>query len=217
MSFDVEIPATGHHFENGVCVDCGAIDPDAEHIIDSYTDIPAKDDWAYEGIDYVLTHQIMNGTDTGIFEPEGTMTRAMVVTVLWRMAGEPKAENVKAFADVPEGQWFTDAVAWARQEGIAQGSGNNCFNPMDDVTREAFAVFLYRFDQAEKKPAGDLSRFDDAEEISSWARDAISWAESQKILLGAQEGDNLLLSPKDHITRAQAAAMLMRFLEREEA
>ena len=141
------------------------------------------------------------------------MDRAMLVTVLWRLEGKPTAAKKASFRDVPDGTWYSEAVAWAQSEGIVNGIGEDLFDPTGEITREQMATILYRYALGKQLPEkrGDLTRFDDRDAVSAWAEEAISWAEASGILKGSAEGDRLLLQPTALLTRAQAAAMLMRY------
>ena len=139
------------------------------------------------------------------------MTRAMLVTVLWRYEGEPEAGK-NTFSDVPNGQWYTNAVAWAAENGIVGGVGNNRFDPDGEITREQMATILFRY--AEKKgidtsKRGSLNIFSDEKQLSAYAKDAVQWAVAEQIINGS---DGKLL-PQGSATRAQVATILMRFIE----
>ncbi len=209
--------ALGHSFDDGVCTLCGEALPSEEQPTPcasaDYTDVPDESDWAHEGIDFVIERGLMNGVDANIFAPEETMDRAMLVTVLWRLEGKPAAAEKASFRDVPDGTWYTEAVAWAQSEGIVNGIGEDLFDPTGEITREQMATILYRYALGKQLPEkrGDLPRFDDRDAVSAWAEEAISWAEASGILKGSAEGDRLLLQPTALLTRAQAAAMLMRY------
>lgn len=213
------IDATGHSFVDGKCVLCGEKQQQAEEALPTvcpseiFTDVPAEGHWAHEGIDFVVGQGLMKGVGNGLFAPDGTMDRAMLVTVLWRLAGMPEASSEADFTDVPSDTWYTAAVAWAREAEIVYGVGGNCFDPTCEVTREQTAVILYRYALSKQMTAqsGDLSRFADGSEVSTWAEEAVSWAEAAGILRGADENGRLLLQPKNAITRAEAAAMLTRY------
>jgi len=171
-----------------------------------------KDDWHYESVKYVYENNLMQGTDNG-FEPESKMSRAMLVTVLYRMAKPEEKANNHNFADVPEGQWYSDAVAWATENNIVKGVSENKFAPDEDITREQMALIIYRyakmlrFDVSHK---ADISHFSDADDVSDWALDAMKWANKAELVNGTS---NTTLSPKATATRAQVAAILMRFCE----
>ena len=171
-----------------------------------------KDDWHYESVKYVYENNLMQGTGNG-FEPESKMTRAMLVTVLYRMANPEGAENIHNFKDVPEGQWYSDAVAWAAENNIVSGVSENKFAPDEDITREQMALIIYRFAKMrgiDTTDASNLESFTDAKDVSDWSLDAIKWANSVTLVNGTSE---TTLSPKDTATRAQASTILMRFCE----
>ncbi|MGN1307246.1 MAG: leucine-rich repeat protein [Faecousia sp.] len=205
------VPAMGHSFKDGVCTVCGAKDPDAQPAAPAeFSDVSEKA-WYYEAVEYAVEKGLMNGVGGGNFDPEGTMTRAMLVTVLWRYEGEP-AEGENTFTDVPNGTWYTEAVAWAAANGIVGGVGNGKFDPEGSITREQMAAILFRY--AGKKcidtsKRGDLSGFPDSGKISAWAKDAMQWTVAEQIINGS---DGKLL-PQGNATRAQVATILMRFLE----
>ena len=163
--------------------------------------------WYHEAIDFAVANGLMDGVADTKFDPDGAMTRAMVVTVLYREAGEPEVTAPSTFTDVAEGQWYFDAVAWAQENGVVTGVAADKFAPNDDVTREQLATILWRY---AGKPAAkaDLSGFEDAESISGYALDAMNWAVEAGILAG----DNGNLKPTANATRAEFATMIMRFL-----
>ena len=204
-----EIPALGHEYENGVCVRCGEKAPNAQKPVE-FADVP-KNAWYVGAVEYAVQNGLMNGVGGDQFNPEGSMTRAMLVTVLWRFEGEPEAGK-NTFSDVPNGQWYTDAVAWAAANGVVNGVGNNRFDPEGKITREQMATILYRY--AEKKgidtgKRAELGAFPDAKQVSAYAKDPVQWAVAEKIINGS---DGKLL-PQGDATRAQVATILMRFIE----
>lgn len=171
-----------------------------------------KDDWHYESVKYVYENNLMEGTGNG-FEPESKMTRAMLVTVLYRMANPEEKANNHNFADVPEGQWYSDAVAWASENGIVNGITSTEFAPDTDISREQMALIIYRFAKMQGFDAdgtSNLENFTDAKGVSDWALDAMKWAIKTELVNGTSE---TTLSPKATATRAQVAAILMRFCE----
>ncbi len=171
-----------------------------------------KEDWHYKSVKYVYENNLMQGTGNG-FEPESKMTRAMLVTVLYRMVNPEGAENTHNFADVPEGQWYSDAVVWAAENNIVSGVSENKFAPDEDITREQMALIIYRFAKMQGfdvKDKADISSFADTNDVSNWALDAISWANKTELVNGTSENT---LSPKATATRAQVATILMRFCE----
>ena len=176
----------------------------------SYTDVSEKE-WYFDAVQYASQNGLMNGVGNGKFDPEGSMTRAMLVTVLWRYEGEP-AEGENTFTDVPNGTWYTDAVAWAAEKGIVGGVGNGNFDPNGSITREQMATILFRYAQnkgIETSKRGELSGFADSGNVSSWAKDALQWTVAEGIINGS---DGKLL-PQGNATRAQVSAILMRFIE----
>ncbi len=171
-----------------------------------------KDDWYYDSVKYVYENSLMQGTESG-FAPDGKMSRAMLVTVLYRIANPTQTSVEHGFNDVPEGQWYSDSVAWAKENGIVTGVTETEFMPDSYVSREQMAVVIYRFAKTEGyeiQESEELSSFSDYDEISDWALDALSWAKSEKLLTGTSD---TTLSPKSVSTRAQVATILMRFCE----
>ena len=171
-----------------------------------------KDDWHYNCVKYVYENNLMQGTDNG-FEPESKMSRAMLVTVLYRMAKSESVESTHNFKDVAKGQWYSDAVAWAAANGIVSGITSTEFAPDSDISREQMALIIYRFAKKQGynvSDASDLSNFADTSDVSDWAIDAIRWANKTELVNGTSE---TTLSPKATATRAQVAAILMRFCE----
>lgn len=173
----------------------------------------APDAWYHNGVHFTLAHGIMEGVGGGRFDPSGSCSRAMLVTVLWRADGQPAAEAGLSFLDVPNGKWYTDAVRWAASAGIVYGYDKESFGPEDPVTREQLAAILCRYAQykgypMELPPADALDGFADSGDVSPWAREALGWTTQNGIILGMTED---ALSPGSHATRAQIATMLMRF------
>ncbi len=172
----------------------------------------SPDAWYYDCVKYVFEKNLMQGTDKG-FEPETNMSRAMLVTILYRIAN-PEPSNAKsAFSDVAVGSWYEEAVNWAAECGIVSGVSKEEFAPDSDISREQLAAVLYRF--AEKygwdtSNCADISGFSDASDASEWAKDALGWANYMGIISGTSETE---LSPKKSATRAEVASILMRFCE----
>lgn len=169
--------------------------------------------WYHDAVDYVLVHGLMVGTDENIFSPETNLSRAMIVTILWRLEGKPETEEAIPFTDVPENDWYTEAVRWAASEGIVYGTSSTTYAPMDDLTREQMAAILYRY--AEYKGydvavVSDLNQFVDADTVSDYARTAMSWANTKGLITGMSP---TTLLPLENITRAQTASILMRFCQ----
>ncbi len=171
--------------------------------------------WYANSVNYVIKNSLMNGMSSITFEPETSMSRAMLVTVLWRYAGQPEA-GANTFSDVENGQWYTDAVAWAAENGIVGGVGNNQFAPNGNITREQLATILFRYCSSvgiDTSARADLSAFPDSAKISPYAKDAISWAVSVGLITGTKVGNSTYLDPQGNATRAQVATILMRFIE----
>ena len=175
------------------------------HDCTRYTDVDGH--WARAEICEATEQGWMNGMSTTTFEPEGTMTRAMLVTILYRASGE-KAEGKSSFVDVEKNIWYADAVAWAQQENIVNGVGGNRFAPDAPITREEFATILWRY-AGEKDGAALPETFVDRASVSDWAQAAMNWAVAAGVINGT---DGSRLDPQGTATRAQAAAMLCRYL-----
>ena len=175
------------------------------HDCSRYTDVDGH--WARTEICEATERGWMNGMSDTAFEPEGTMTRAMLVTILYRASGA-KAEGESTFVDVEKNIWYADAVAWAQQENIVNGVGDDRFAPDAPITREEFATILWRY-AGEQEGATLPEAFVDRESVSAWAQDAMRWAVAAGIIHGT---DGNRLDPQGTATRAQAAAMLCRYL-----
>jgi len=177
-----------------------------------FTDVPASH-WAHDDITYVYENDLMNGTDGSLFSPESTTTRAQVVTVLYRLAGQPAADWANPFWDVPASAWFPDAVTWAWENDITGGVSSTHFGAGNAVTREQLATFLYRYAQDQgydTSARADLSGYSDAGLVSSYATEALSWANATGLIIGTTA---TTLSPKGSATRAQVATILSRFCQ----
>ncbi len=160
---------------------------------------------------YAYEKGLMKGTETNIFEPDSEVTRAMFVTVLYRMENEPTA-GISGFSDVRTGSWYSKAVAWASNNGIVKGITNTEFAPDDNITREQMAAIIYRYLAFKEHDVSVQGRpsFTDTDEISEYALDAVMWLNDKKIILGE---DNGRFAPKNNATRAQAAAIFERISE----
>ena len=180
-----------------------------------YDDV-AGDSWYYSAVSFAYYNGLMNGVAAEKFDPNGTMTRAMLVTVLWRLDGG-EAAGTSPFTDVPENQWYTEGVIWAAENGIVNGVGGGRFDPNGSVTREQIATILYRYAEycgLDVSERAALSRFADAARVSDYAAAPMQWAVQLGIIGGRQESSGLWLAPQSSGTRAEVAAMLMRFLTR---
>ena len=178
-----------------------------------FSDVPA-DAWYAEAVQYVYENGLMTGTSDTTFSPDLTTSRSMIATILWRMAGSPVVNYAMDFADVPADQWYAEAVRWASSEGIVGGYGNGSFGTGDPITREQFAVMLYRFAQKQGYDVSvgentNILSYTDVSSVSEYAIPAMQWAVGSGVITGM--GDTL--APQGETTRAQAAMMLMRFSE----
>ncbi len=177
-----------------------------------YIDMPAYSNWAHEGIDFCTGKGLMNGVGNGMFAPDGTVTRAQLVTILYRMAGEPAVVTNGTFVDVPMGQWYSNAIEWAAANNIVKGVGNGKFNPNASITREQIATILYRY---EGSPAvtGTLTAFPDHANASTYAVNALVWATEKGLINGIISGNVTSLEPQNQATRAQIASIIMRYIK----
>ena len=180
-----------------------------------FTDI-ADNAWYADAVRYVYKHGLMAGTSATTFAPDVTTSRAMIATILWRMAGSPVVNYAMNFADVPQDQWYSEAIRWATSEGIVGGYGNGLFGTNDPITREQFAAMLYRFAQEQGYDVSigentNILSYTDVADLSEYAISAMQWAVGAGIINGT--GDGSTLTPQGQATRAQAAVMLTRFCE----
>ena len=179
--------------------------------------LPFKDvktaDWFYNDVKYVYEKGMMAGTAADVFAPNATITRAMIVTILYRLEGSPAVTGTSAFVDVPAGQWYTDAVNWAAANQIVKGTSATTFAPNDSITREQIAAILYRYAQYkgyDVTKKADLSGYSDNSHVSAYAKDALAWANAAKLINGVT---NTTLAPQGNATRAQVSAILHRFCD----
>lgn len=178
-----------------------------------YQDVQ-QSDWYYSAVSFAYYNGLMNGVADTLFDPNGTMTRAMLVTVLWRLDGG-SADGTSPYTDVPEGTWYTDGVIWATENGIVNGVGDGKFDPNGTVTREQIATILYRYAAYRGVDVSDrasLDLFTDAGAVSDYARAPMQWAVQTKLISGRLDHKQLYLAPQSGGTRAEVATILMRFL-----
>ena len=176
-----------------------------------FTDVTEGDDWFYDAVAYVYENGIMAGTDETTFEPYMELDRAMAAQLFYNLEGKPTVTGDSTFTDVTSGHWAVDAITWAAQNDIVAGIGGGLYDPDSNVTREQFAVMLYkyaRFKGCDLTATGDLTQFPDAGSISSWAETALSWANGKGLINGNEDGT---LAPGGTATRAQAASILAQF------
>lgn len=188
----------------------------------AFRDMPAPDNWAHAGLDYCIDRGYINGLSATTVDPSGTCTRAQLVCILYRIQGEPKVvegyelDKLRApFDDVPRGQWYTNAIWWAKFTGIVNGTSATTFDPNGQITREQLAAILYRY-TAKYAPdatgnAASLAAYPDAGSVSAYARDAMAWAVGNGLITGIPYGKTDYLEPGGSATRAQVATILMRY------
>lgn len=178
------------------------------------TELPFIDvsGWYMDDVRFVYYWKLMNGTADTLFSPDADLTRAQLVTILYRMEEREKVEFKGTFSDVPAGTWYSDAVEWAASEGIVNGVGDGTFKPDDVITREQIATILYRA-VGEPKAEGDLSAFPDSGSVHDFAADALVWATQNGLINGIKSGDVTTLAPLANATRAQIAAIITRFVK----
>lgn len=218
-----------HHFSGLYCRDCGAFILPAgsgsphqggDHSsggeaawVNPFHDV-GEGDWFYGAVRYSDENGLMRGVSATAFAPDLAFSRAMLVTVLYRLEGQPKVSAAAPFDDVAAGQWYSDAVSWAAAKGVVKGYGDGSFGPEDSVTREQFAAILYRYAGLkgyDTAPAASLSGFADASAVGDWARPALEWACGAGLIKGRTA---TALVPQGETSRAEAAAMLTRFCEK---
>ena len=220
---DELLAALREDFPNGAWLDGYVSLAPPEHVCDGgascpgsqFTDMPRPGSWAHPGIDFVLRRGLFGGASATRFKPNGAMTRAMTVTVLYALAGRPEPRGENPFLDVGPEKYYTKAVTWAAENGIVTGAGPTRFNPGGDVTREQFAMILYHYAQlagADTSARASLEDYPDLDRLHGYAEDAVSWAVASGILSGVKSGDRTLLNPRGNATRAQVATMFMRFI-----
>ena len=179
----------------------------------SFDDV-SEYDWFRDDVMFVYGKEMMLGTSDITFNPYGMATRSMIATILWRMEGSPSPMNVPDFADVDRDVWYSDAVAWATENGIYQGYGNGRFGPNDPVTREQLAAIFCRYANYKRYDViadGSLDQFDDGDTVSDWAQEALKWAIGSGLINGKPDAT---LDPQGTANRAEIAAILHRFIEK---
>ena len=172
--------------------------------------------WYYGAAVYAYNNGLFAGMTPTTFAPNATMTRAMLVSVLWRLAGAPAPKAPNTFVDVPDGAWYTDAVTWAAENGVVSGIGGSRFDPSGFVTREQTAEILYNYAHSkgyDVSARADLTAFPDAGSVSGWAEEALSWANAAGLINGTVRDGQTLLDPQGSASRAQVAMILMNYVE----
>ena len=167
--------------------------------------------WYYQAVEYVSREGLMAGVGASLFAPDLTTSRAMIVTILYRLEGTPQVDQASPFTDVEDSAWYAKAVTWANAQGIVTGYGGRRFGPEDTITREQMAAILYKYAQykgQDTSKQADLSVYTDQSQVSAYAHKAVSWAVAQGLISGTAPG---VLSPGGSTTRAQAAVILTAF------
>ena len=180
-----------------------------------FTDVVAGT-WYYGAAAYAYNNGLFAGMTPTAFAPNATMTRAMLVSVLWRLAGAPAPKAPNTFVDVPDGAWYTDAVTWAAENGVVSGIGGSRFDPSGFVTREQTAEILYNYAHSkgyDVSARADLTAFPDAGSVSGWAEEALSWANAAGLINGTVRDGRTILDPQGSASRAQVAMILMNYVE----
>lgn len=188
----------------------------------AFRDMPAPSIWSHAGLDYCIDHGYIAGTSATTVTPDGECTRAMIVSILYRVQGEPAKVNgyelkklAAPFDDVERGRWYTDAIWWAKLTGVVSGMSPSTFAPDDPITRAQLAVILYnytkQFAPESLTETGSLTGFPDAGSVPSWARTAMAWAVGNGLISGVGENGVSYLRPEGCATRAQVATILMNY------
>ena len=181
----------------------------------AFTDMPAATLWSHEGLEFLLQNGIMNGVTATQLAPNTAMNRAMLVTLLWRIEGEPGCRRLLHFKDVKPESYYGRAVAWAAENGVVNGVSEDSFAPTNPITREQLATILYRYADWRGfagEPSGTLSDFTDGGTVSAYAETAMRWAVGTELIRGISTYGRTTLSPKSNATRAQVATILLRLL-----
>jgi len=172
-----------------------------------------ENDWFYRYIRFAFANGLILGMSEDEFAPNTSLSRAMIVTILWRLSDSPKAAGNNSFADVRQGQWYTTAINWAYEEGVVSGYGNGQFGPSDNITREQLSLILLNYARYHGLNANIdtfSTMFSDSGDVSPWASSAMMWANTSGIVAGRSA---TTLVPGGTATRAEAAAMMLRFIE----
>ncbi|MCQ2419332.1 MAG: S-layer homology domain-containing protein, partial [Clostridia bacterium] len=206
------------------CANCDATNEEPIPVLSScptqgYSDVPGVSNWAHEGIDFCITRGIMGSTSTArlVFEPGISCTRSMIVSILYRLSGEPDVTFEAAFPDVKAGQWYSNAVIWAYHNGVVKGYDTGKFGPNDIITREQMAVILKGYTenilQQDTSASTTLDSFADCAKVK-WSKDYVSWAVAVGMISGkTQQDGTVLLDPQGNASRSEVASILMRFVQ----
>lgn len=173
----------------------------------------SRNDWFYSAVEYVVNHDVMSGVSDSSFAPNATLTRGMLVQILYNLEDRPDNNGINIFTDVTTDAWYTDAVIWANNENIVSGMGEGIFAPNAEITREQMALMLYNYAQYkgyDVSASAELSAFTDGADVSSWASHAVQWAVAEGLMSGMGNGT---LAPQGTATRAEVSSIMMRFME----
>ena len=210
------LPALGHDYVDGICSRCGEEEPACPCI--DYTDID-RASWYHSAADFVIDAGIMGSTSNEVktFEPMTKVSRSMVASILYRIAGEgEELEYQGTFTDVAEGVWYTNAIEWCAKNGLASGKGEGIFDPNGNVTRQELAMFFYKlaeFQGKDMEQLADLGTYPDGDTVPDWAKTALAWCVDAGIISGKADLEgNTTLNPTDTAMRCELASILMRFL-----
>ena len=181
----------------------------------NFKDVTVKK-WFHDAVKYVFEKGLMTGKTEDTFAPNEKMTRAQLVTVLYRMENEPEVSAKAPFTDLKQA-WYRDAVAWAYENSIVNGKSATEFDPLGDITREQMAAILYRYceyKEIDVSASASIEIFPDADKVHSYAETAMKWAFAEELITGKASGENVLLAPRGNATRAEVATILMRFCQK---
>ena len=202
----IPVQSLGHNFVDGTCTRCGAANT-AVGSAAAFGDV-VSGSWYYNSVNYVVQRGLFSGISNREFDPEGYMTRAMLVSVLWRLAGRPTVMAYNPFRDVLPGSWYYDAVTWAYHNGVVSGVSATSFAPNDTITREQIATIIYRYSGQTQYNTSALNVFTDSSQVSGFARYGMAWAVDKGIVAGVSSTE---LDPLGAASRAQVAAMIQRY------
>lgn len=200
-------------YENGLAAASHNIVFQGENWDNPFTDV-SENDWYYDGVAFMTRNGLMSGVGGGRFDPGGTTDRGMIVTLLYKIEGAPRVTSSAAFTDVPAGQYYTDAVAWAAANNIVAGYNDNTFRPGDKITREQMATILYNYagyKGYDVSGRSDLSGYADVGSVSSWALTAMRWAHSEGLISGRTAATLVPNGAEGTAKRSEAAVLLMKF------
>lgn len=204
--------ANGGKLPLDVTPHCVKVEAPKEDVCVAFADVDTSS-WYHDGIHFAIEEGILQGFEDKTMRPDAQLTRAMVVTMLYRMSGSEKVEKTASFTDVPEKEWYTDAVAWAAEEEYVLGYEDKTFRPERNITREELATILYRFAEDngyDMTAKGDLTKFTDSATVSSYAKDSLTWAVGVGLVKGMEKNT---LQPQGLATRAQYATLMLRLSE----